>query len=546
MQCFKQSLCFIRQAPAFKVFAGRSHYGRFPTSPLCLPDPAPPWLAEARKAVARQPLPLSEQLSRLGGYASLQSKQSDASGGKAGLEDKGLDQTPYRQYAEDSKQHSTLWAITARNDDFDGAFEVEARAQGYQELRPNVFAVGGSDAGVVQQGVWRRMVGLRLIMEPLVVAATPAELVSRTMDLSLDLVQTEFSISHERLERNEGAKELSQVALRRHLGAVLGNPNWAACKDEPGLTRPRYVVLEMTEGYVLGYVVFAPPLLGLDYSSAPQTWSAALPPELAAVAVNLVARPGDTLIDPCCGSGTIPFEAHRRGVHARGSDVNPTVLKMAAANFRHLGVPYRASWDERPSSGADASGKKRQRLSESKKRLENGGSPHGCVSSNGNGPHARLEEGPHEERSHTRSNVPDTSDREGDLNRTNLSREPNLASRQWEEKERTHAIELSIRDALQLDATADCLVANLPYNRFLEVSEGDIEELVRRLRDCAERFVFFAGAPLRAKLEKEGYEVVTEVDIGRRGKRYMSWARSKQCSSTNLEGAQRMQSTTYV
>lgn len=43
------------------------------------------------------------------------------------------------------------------------------------------------------------------------VAATPAELVSRTMDLSLDLVQTEFSISHERLERNECAKELSQV-----------------------------------------------------------------------------------------------------------------------------------------------------------------------------------------------------------------------------------------------------------------------------------------------------------------------------------------------
>ncbi len=39
--------------------------------------------------------------------------------------------------------------------------------------------------------------------------------------------------------------------------------------------------------------------------------SAALPPELAAVAVNLVAKPGQTLLDPCCGSGTILFEAYR-------------------------------------------------------------------------------------------------------------------------------------------------------------------------------------------------------------------------------------------
>jgi hypothetical protein len=38
------------------------------------------------------------------------------------------------------------------------------------------------------------------------------------------------------------------AVLRKHLGAVLGNPSWAAYKDEPGPTRPCYVVLEMTEG----------------------------------------------------------------------------------------------------------------------------------------------------------------------------------------------------------------------------------------------------------------------------------------------------------
>jgi hypothetical protein len=52
-------------------------------------------------------------------------------------------------------------------------------------------------------------------MEPLVVAATPKDLVAKTMDLRLELVQDSFSISHERLERNEGAKELNQVGELR-------------------------------------------------------------------------------------------------------------------------------------------------------------------------------------------------------------------------------------------------------------------------------------------------------------------------------------------
>jgi hypothetical protein len=47
------------------------------------------------------------------------------------------------------------------------------------------------------------------------VAATPKDLVAKTMDLRLELVQDSFTISHERLERNEGAKELNQVGELR-------------------------------------------------------------------------------------------------------------------------------------------------------------------------------------------------------------------------------------------------------------------------------------------------------------------------------------------
>lgn len=99
---------------------------------------------------------------------------------------------------------------------------------------------------------------------------------------------------------------------------------------------------------------------------------------------------------------------------------------------------------------------------------------------------------------------------------------------------RTPAIELSLRDAQEVATKSDCLVTNLPYNRFLEVSVDDIERLVRNLRSCTRSFVFFAGAPLRATLTKAGYEVVVEVDVGNRGKRFMSWARSSDALTAPL------------
>lgn len=59
-----------------------------------------------------------------------------------------------------------MWAVIARHEEFGGAFELEAYAQGYQQVRPNVFSVNWTDGGGLdeQQGVWKRMAGLRLIV----------------------------------------------------------------------------------------------------------------------------------------------------------------------------------------------------------------------------------------------------------------------------------------------------------------------------------------------------------------------------------------------
>ncbi|HJN18479.1 MAG TPA: RNA methyltransferase, partial [Armatimonadota bacterium] len=55
--------------------------------------------------------------------------------------------------------------------------------------------------------------------------------------------------------------------------------------------------------------------------------------------VNLAATPGDTIIDPCCGVGSIPLEAWAAGMRAVGADINPKLAGMTADNLAHFGWP---------------------------------------------------------------------------------------------------------------------------------------------------------------------------------------------------------------
>lgn len=101
----------------------------------------------------------------------------------------------------------------------------------------------------------------------------------------------------------------------------------------------------------------------LDFASnKPHNYSAGLPVALAGAAVSVamgmfasnnrhslgstssnknesfnsreVAAP--TVLDPCCGSGTIVYEAWRRGSCSRGVDAELRMVEMAAANLMHF------------------------------------------------------------------------------------------------------------------------------------------------------------------------------------------------------------------
>ena len=71
----------------------------------------------------------------------------------------------------------------------------------------------------------------------------------------------------------------------------------------------------------------------------PYHFSHALPAPMARALVNMVAAPGDTLVDPCCGLGTVVAEALADGVRALGMEINPALAQQAAANLAALGLP---------------------------------------------------------------------------------------------------------------------------------------------------------------------------------------------------------------
>lgn len=86
---------------------------------------------------------------------------------------------------------------------------------------------------------------------------------------------------------------------------------------------------------------------------------ASLRPTLAAAMVRLgEARPGQTVLDPMCGAGTILAEqlaALDGKVQAWGGDLELNALRAATANLRRLGKAKLARWDARRLPLADAS-----------------------------------------------------------------------------------------------------------------------------------------------------------------------------------------------
>ncbi|MGC9317849.1 MAG: DNA methyltransferase [Armatimonadota bacterium] len=108
----------------------------------------------------------------------------------------------------------------------------------------------------------------------------------------------------------------------------------------PDLSRPlvRLIIMARPGRWLMGELVSRTDSGWRGHEQRPYQYSSALPPRLARALVNLVARPGDRLMDPCCGVGTVLVEAAHMGVEAFGWDTNRRVVEHAASNLCHHGL----------------------------------------------------------------------------------------------------------------------------------------------------------------------------------------------------------------
>lgn len=66
--------------------------------------------------------------------------------------------------------------------------------------------------------------------------------------------------------------------------------------------------------------------------------SASLPARVARAVVNLVARPGDRVLDPVCGAGVLLVEAGRAGCAVEGGDLSGWAVNATRENLAAAGV----------------------------------------------------------------------------------------------------------------------------------------------------------------------------------------------------------------
>lgn len=143
------------------------------------------------------------------------------------------------------------------------------------------------------------------------------------------LYADDFRVSVVKLPRNLKANSLE---IAHNVGAEIGGI--------PDLDSPRVTFLTViTEEKVLfGKLLSESDGQWIVHNKRPHVTSSSLPARLARAIVNLTASPGDRLLDPCCGTGTIILEAAQMGVTAVGYDVNVRMVGATRKNLKHYGL----------------------------------------------------------------------------------------------------------------------------------------------------------------------------------------------------------------
>lgn len=147
-----------------------------------------------------------------------------------------------------------------------------------------------------------------------------------------------------------GRRTYNRHDIEDVIGSLLAKRLGARYASRSGGNRPPAGAAEWRavlspEGLLLGYRGRRPPLHRRDWKTA-SIRGTLHPPVAAAMARLAGIDAGMTVLDPCCGAGTILVEARELAPRADfiGSDLNPGALAAAARNAQHLnGIAFAKS-----------------------------------------------------------------------------------------------------------------------------------------------------------------------------------------------------------
>ena len=106
----------------------------------------------------------------------------------------------------------------------------------------------------------------------------------------------------------------------------------------PDLKRPRHrlVAIVGANGYLFGEVEVSADQSYRRHDAKPWTTSSSLDSRFARALVNLVPA-ARSILDPCCGAGSIMLEAASLGIDVVGVDWKPAMVGMTTKNLEHFG-----------------------------------------------------------------------------------------------------------------------------------------------------------------------------------------------------------------
>ena len=188
---------------------------------------------------------------------------------------------------------------------------------------PNMHGIAISEQCVdVQRGAY-----LKSCSELLFETTSVAELCTNIR--SAGLHADEFRVS---VVKKPRSLKVNSMELASEIGgAIGGNANLS----QPQVT---FLTVITAEQIRFGRLRSESDNMWLAHDQRPHVTSSSLPSRLARVLVNLMARPGDRLLDPCCGTGTIVMSAAHSDIRAVGYDNNPRMVGATTKNLQHFGL----------------------------------------------------------------------------------------------------------------------------------------------------------------------------------------------------------------